>query len=188
MVVYAGDFKSAGKETSIKQWSRLLRVGLSAEDEHRVTDNCYASSWVLSGEGVPCDCQLVEWSCQVTYKLEDVIESCPSKYSELVGPGTNINPCSTPFMAEDHRETPAGAFGVGLVALCPRCHQTASRKSVVSRPTLDKMPPKRSHHIDVVDEVASSAVLSPSERKSAQAGADQGAPRPVSTDDEDVGR
>ena len=80
-------------------------------------------------------------------------------------------------MAEDHRETPAGAFGVGLVALCPRCHQTASRKSVASRPTLDKMPPKRFHHIDVVDEVASSAVLSPSERKSAQAGADQGAPR-----------
>ena len=85
MVVNAGDFPLAGPEMSMKRWSRLLRVGMSTEDEHRGTDKGYALSWVLSGEGFPCDCQLVEWPCPATYNMGDVIESCPSKYSELVG-------------------------------------------------------------------------------------------------------
>ena len=137
-----------------------------------------------------CDCDLVEWPSKVAYNMEDVFESCLTLYSEFIGPRTTSKPCSTPFHGRRPPRAPAGTFGVGLVVLCLWSHHTVSPKSVVPWPTLDKMPAKRSCHIDCVDEVAASAVLSLSERKSPQAGADLGAPRSASAsiDDQDVGR
>jgi hypothetical protein len=60
----------------------------------------------------------------MTYNMEEFLDSCVSRYIELAGPGTVVKPCPTPFIQDDHRESPAGAPGEGPVTECPWCKHT----------------------------------------------------------------
>ncbi len=62
----------------------------------------------------------------MTYDMEEFLESCITRYIELAGPGTVVRPCPTPFLAEDQRESPAGAPGVGPLQECPWCCHTCA--------------------------------------------------------------
>ena len=50
------------------------------------------------------------------------------KYVELAGPDTKIKECTTPFLQEDHRESPAGARGKGPCVECLWCMHTFPAK------------------------------------------------------------
>ena len=50
---------------------------------------------------------------------------------------------STPFMPEDHRDSPAGAAGAGPIRECPWCFHTGPPQSFVQYPYVDKLPVRR---------------------------------------------
>ena len=56
----------------------------------------------------------------MTYDMADFVDSCVKKYLALAGPKTFVlKKFSTLFIADDHRESPAGDPGIGLVVECP---------------------------------------------------------------------
>ena len=55
------------------------------------------------------------------YDMEDFLKSCIDLYQELA-PGVKLKKVSTPFLSEDHRNSPArGPAGTGPVEVCPWC-------------------------------------------------------------------
>ena len=56
--------------------------------------------------------------------MEEFLDSCIQNYKDLAGPGTIVKSYNTPFFADDHRESPAGAPGCGRVQECPWCLHT----------------------------------------------------------------
>ena len=80
----------------------------------------------------------------MAYVMEDFSGyMSPKKYVDLAGPGTQLSKCTTLFLPQDHRESPAGAPGIGLVTECPWRRRTASPKSVIPFPSVDKWPEHR---------------------------------------------
>ncbi|MFM7983241.1 MAG: hypothetical protein ACKPKO_28365, partial [Candidatus Fonsibacter sp.] len=49
----------------------------------------------------------------------------------------------TPFLAEDHRNAPAGKLGAGPVKECPWCFFTGSPSSFPTYSSVDKLPTRR---------------------------------------------
>ena len=62
---------------------------------------------------------------------------------ELAGPSTVLRKFAIQFIADDHRESPAGAPGVGLVTECPWCFHMASPKSFRTYPSVGSLPTLR---------------------------------------------
>ena len=50
---------------------------------------------------------------------------------------------STPFLPEDHRDSPAGAPGPGPIRECPWCFHTGPPQPFVQYPSVDKLPVRR---------------------------------------------
>ena len=123
LVVYVDEFKLAGPAKSIKQGWALLRKGLSIEAEHRVDEKgvTYLGCRLERGTIKLPNGRL---ATTMTYNMEDFLDSCVDKYVELAGPGTTVKPCPTPFLQDDHRESPAGAPGEGPGQDCPWCKHT----------------------------------------------------------------
>ena len=59
----------------------------------------------------------------MTYDVENFLESCVSSYLELAGLSKDkLRSVPTPFLPEDHRESPAGAPSKGDAQMsCPWC-------------------------------------------------------------------
>ena len=55
----------------------------------------------------------------MTYAMEDCFGSCIQQNLDLSGPKTILRKDDTPWVAADHKESPAGAPGVGPVTECP---------------------------------------------------------------------
>ena len=123
LIVYVDDFKLAGPEHNIKKGWSLLKKGLEIEPEKTIDEK----------GAVYLGCRLKrsklklpsgKMATSMTYDMEEFLDSCVAKYVELAGPGTKVKPYATPFFQEDHKESPAGAPGVGPVQDCPwRCHK-----------------------------------------------------------------
>ena len=117
LVVYVDDFKLAGpKENLAKGWA-ALRKHLSIEKEVR-----------LGGKGSTyLGCRQIK-SCRklpdggmatvMEYDMEEFLTSCVDKYKELAGV-RDVRPCATPFLTEDHSDSPAGQAGEGPCVECP---------------------------------------------------------------------
>ena len=78
-----------------------------------------------------------------TYDMEDFLKSCIDKYKEAVGPKVSLRSYSTPFLAEDHRDSPAGAPGSSPVRECPWCFHTGPPTSFSRYPSPDEIPVRR---------------------------------------------
>ena len=65
------------------------------------------------------------------YDMEDFVGTCVEKYvalcdligQSLIGAG-KLKPASTPFIADDHHDSPAGGPSAGPVIECPWCKHT----------------------------------------------------------------
>ena len=60
----------------------------------------------------------------MTYDMEDFLASCVAKYVELAGVDAQLKAYPTPFIREEHHESPAGARGKGPCVECPFCKHT----------------------------------------------------------------
>ena len=123
VVVYVDDFHMVGPKSNITIGCKMLRQGLSIEPEQRID----AKRQVYSG------CQLLVTSIKLPtggmatampYNMENFLETCISRYLELVGLGTTLRNCSTPVLAEYHRDSPAGALGHGTLREFSWCCRT----------------------------------------------------------------
>ena len=119
----------------------------------------------------------------------ETIDACLAKYPGFADPGIAIRPCPTQSTAEDHRESPAGALGIGPLLERPWCRRAAPPQSCWSRSAVDRMPSRTAKsEIDNVHEVTVSAARRTDRRKFAAADDKQRGLGLVSTDCANYGR
>ena len=71
------------------------------------------------------------------------MQSCIDQYKAVVGPKVSLRNYSTPFLSEDHRDSPAGAPGSGPVMECPWCFHIGQPNTCVQYPSADKLLVRR---------------------------------------------
>ena len=121
---------------------KLLRQGLHIDPEQRIDEKgvvylgCrhVVSSLKLPNGGM---------ATTKTYDMEDFLKSCIDKNKAVVGPKVTLRNYSTPFLSEDHRDSPAGAPGSGPVRKCPWCFHTGPPNSCMQYPSVDTLPVQR---------------------------------------------
>ena len=71
----------------------------------------------------------------MTYNMEDFFKSCVDKYVSLAtecGSKPQLKPVPTPFISEDHPESPQGKpFGCGPPIYCPMCRHAFSAEQSI---------------------------------------------------------
>ena len=73
------------------------------------------------------------------YDMEDFFKSCVALYEELA-PGVKLKQVATPFLNEDHRDSPARApTGSGPVEVCPWCENPHASNRYKSIEEYDKL-------------------------------------------------
>ena len=100
---------------------------------------------------------MVAWPGAMEYDMENFVESCVEKYvalcdlvgQSLAGAG-RLKPASTPFLADDHHNSPAGGSTGGSVIECPWCKHTFSPSIFHSVDALDAAVRKQSSAKSVV--------------------------------------
>ena len=84
----------------------------------------------------------------MAHVLKDFLKTCVARYLETAGPNVTLRNYATPFLAEDHRDLPAGAPGTGPVRECPWCYHTRPPASCIQCPSVDKRPARRKVKVD----------------------------------------
>ena len=90
-------------------------------------------------------CQAAKWYHSYNDDLRHgrFLQSCIDKYESDIGPKVPLRQYYTPFLPEDHPESPVGAPGAGPVRECPWCFYTGPPQSCVQYPSVDKLPVRR---------------------------------------------
>ncbi|MFM7988432.1 MAG: hypothetical protein ACKPKO_54880, partial [Candidatus Fonsibacter sp.] len=65
-----------------------------------------------------------------TDDMADFLRSCLERYKQVAPGAPSLRNYVAPFLAEDHRNAPAGKPGAGPVKECPWCFFTGSPSSV----------------------------------------------------------
>ena len=110
--IYVDDFKKAGLKANILHGWTIVRQGLHIESEQRITDGgavYLGCRHVVASVRLPAGVTVTTMTCD----MEDFLKSCIVRYREVVGVKSPLRNYSTPFLAEDHRDAPAGAPGGG---------------------------------------------------------------------------
>ena len=126
-MVYVDDFKMAGPKENMEAGWKLIKKGLKIEDPKTIDKSgvlylgCKQSVDYIT---LPDKTKITT----MTYDMENFLESCVSSYLELVGlTADKLRSVPTPFIPEDHRESPAGApQGGDNQTSCPWCKHTFS--------------------------------------------------------------
>ena len=138
MIVYVDDFKMAGPKQNLpKAWSALrgevkkrpdgteYRTGLVIEDPKPAGH--FLGCTHIKGTKVLSDGSKVT---TMTYDMEPFFQSCIDKYLNLArdcGFTANLRIVATPFLAEDHRDSPQGKPShEGAAIYCPACRHAFS--------------------------------------------------------------
>ena len=79
----------------------------------------------------------------MAYAMEDFLKSCIARSREVVGSKVPLRNYSTPFLAEDHKDAPAGAPGTGPVRECPWCYHTGTPASFIQYSSVDELPVRK---------------------------------------------
>ncbi|MFM7986276.1 MAG: hypothetical protein ACKPKO_43880, partial [Candidatus Fonsibacter sp.] len=79
----------------------------------------------------------------MAYDMEDFLRSCLERYQKVDPSASSLRNYVTPFLAEDHRNAPAGKPGKGPVKACPWCLYTGSPSSFLTYSSVDKLPTRR---------------------------------------------
>ena len=120
----------------------MLRQGLHIEPEKRIDETgavYLGCRHVVSSVKLPNGTT----ATTMTYDMEYFLQSCIEQYKSVIGPKVSLRPYSTPFMPEDHRDSPAGAPGAGPVRECQWCFLTDPPQSVAQYQSVDKLPVRR---------------------------------------------
>ena len=107
LIVYVGDFKLAGPSANLKNGWHLIGQGLSVEDPQAI-DAKGATYLGCRQRRTSITLPSGRVATAMTYDMEEFLDTCVQKYVELAGPGTTVKHCTTPFLQEDHRRSPAG--------------------------------------------------------------------------------
>ena len=143
--MYVDGFKPSGpKENLAKGWA-LLRQGLLLEQPKSIQGESYLgcrnkrSTMKLPSGGL---------ATVHEYNMEDFFRSCISLYEELA-PGVKLKKVATPFLTEDHRDSPArGPAGTGPVEVCPWCECPHAPNPYKSIDEYDKMVAKQKRQLE----------------------------------------
>ena len=85
----------------------------------------------------------MEWPPLWRMTWRTSLQSCIDKSKAVVGPKVTLRSYSTPFLSEDHRDSPAGAPGSGPVRECPWCFHHGPPNSFTQYPSVDKLLVRR---------------------------------------------
>ena len=146
-------FKMAGPISILPVGLKLLRQGLSIEPERRfdakgqVYRRCRqaVTSIKLPHGGL---------ATAMAYDMWVFLKTCVSRCLEAAGPNDVLQNYSTTFLAEDHRESSAGAPGLGPVRQWPWCYHTGPPASFIQYSSVDNLPNRRKAKTDQSAETA----------------------------------
>ena len=112
--IYVDDFKMAGLKANISNGWKILRQGLHIESEQRITSIgavYLGCTHIVHSVKLPSGTTVTT----MTYDMEYCLKSCIERYRAVIGVQKPLRNYSTPCLAEDHKDAPAGAPGRGPV-------------------------------------------------------------------------
>ena len=115
LVVYVDDFKLSGPKDNLAEAWKLLRKRLTMDDPEPV--GRYLGCQHEPGE-VVVDGKRYR---TMTYNMEEFIDSCLAKYTEVCGGEVKFKKVPTPFLDDTIKRGPCAPSGDGEWHECPWC-------------------------------------------------------------------
>ena len=119
LVIYVDDFKLSGPQQHLQQGWRLLRGSLNIEPERPL--------------GLYLGCVHERYSIKlpngqlaiaIRYNMEDYLRATVRRFRNMAGTDAVLKFAATPFLVEDHKDSPQGGPTPGPVQECPWCKHT----------------------------------------------------------------